>query len=172
MQINLQIHDQEIKEILKTVKIVIDTREQKNNHILTYFDSKKISYTSKKLDFGDYTCEFTYKGQVFSLEKYFAIERKASLDELANNFTAKRTQFENEFLRAKGTKIILMIENCTYSDLIRARYRSQYNAKAFIASLNSFAFKYDFNYIFINGPDVGNFIYYQIIYFIRNFLKN
>ena len=43
-----------------------------------------------------------------------AIERKASLDELANNLTADRTRFEDEMLRSKDCKVLLMLENCVY----------------------------------------------------------
>jgi hypothetical protein len=34
--------------------IIVDTREQKNKHVIDFFDKKKIPYKVKKLDEGDY----------------------------------------------------------------------------------------------------------------------
>ncbi|ABS42733.1 hypothetical protein [Clostridium botulinum] len=52
--------DTEIKKLLKEkFMILYDTREQKNQHILNYFDEKKVKYKRKKIDEGDYTAIIT-----------------------------------------------------------------------------------------------------------------
>ena len=47
--------NKEIKELLSGLVILVDTREQRNSHILKYFDSHKIPHKKRKLDYGDYS---------------------------------------------------------------------------------------------------------------------
>jgi hypothetical protein len=42
--------DPEIKTLISSIVMLIDTREQENKHIIDYFESKKISFETKKLD--------------------------------------------------------------------------------------------------------------------------
>ena len=46
---------EEIKKLTKQMIVLIDTREKRNEHILSYFDKQGITYRKEKLDFGDYT---------------------------------------------------------------------------------------------------------------------
>lgn len=48
--------DKELKEVLKNLTILVDTRENSNQHVIEFFNKKKIPYKVKKLDFGDYGC--------------------------------------------------------------------------------------------------------------------
>ncbi|MBG9491266.1 nuclease, partial [Bacillus thuringiensis] len=48
--------DKEISNILNTLTIVIDTRENVNGHILDYLQQKDIPIKNQKLDTGDYGC--------------------------------------------------------------------------------------------------------------------
>jgi ERCC4-type nuclease len=48
----------ERKELLKSLTVLIDTRENKTGHITQYFDKHGISYKTKKLNFGDYSFIF------------------------------------------------------------------------------------------------------------------
>ena len=41
--------DKEIKILLKSMVILVDSREQENSHITKWFDSKKIPYRVEKL---------------------------------------------------------------------------------------------------------------------------
>ncbi len=62
------------------INVIIDTREK---NAWTFSQSKLIkTVESKKLDTGDYS--------IAGFEKEFAIERKASTSEIANNFTESR----------------------------------------------------------------------------------
>lgn len=42
-----------LKQLLKSLVILVNTREQKNDHIIDYLDDKDITYKSKKLNYGD-----------------------------------------------------------------------------------------------------------------------
>ena len=59
--------DAEIRDNLKTMTIICDTREQQNGHIVGYFDSNQIPHISRKLNAGDYSflmgdCDFSDEG--------------------------------------------------------------------------------------------------------------
>jgi ERCC4-type nuclease len=164
--------DTELKTLLKSLVILVDTREQANQHILDYFTKKKIPYLSKKLDYGDYSAFIPANAELGILrDMYFTdtvcIERKNSLDELSNNLTADRARFESELIRANGCKILLMIENSSYDDIVNHRYKSQYEPKSYIATLHTFSARYNLNVNFISSACAGNFVYYSLLYAVR-----
>ena len=45
--------DKEIDQLVRSIVILTDTREQKNQHILDWFDKKKIPHKTKALSNGD-----------------------------------------------------------------------------------------------------------------------
>ena len=167
----------ERKELLKSLKILIDTREQLNDHITDYFDKQNITYKDKKLDFGDYSFYLPEnKDQGIMKDIYFnneiVVERKRSLDELSSNFTQSRTQFENELIRSNGSRFILLIEDPEgYKNIINHNYNTQYNPKSFLATLNTFRFRYGIEIMFLDNSLTGNFIYYLFRYYLREYLK-
>ena len=50
-------NQKEIKKILDSLVIIVDTRENANSHIIDFFNKKKIPYSIEKLPFGDYSCK-------------------------------------------------------------------------------------------------------------------
>jgi len=98
--------DKEIKELLKSLVILIDTREQENTNIIEFLERKKVSYKTKALNFGDYSF-FLPENKELGIQRdlYFdreiVIERKGSLSELAGNLTKDRERFEKELIRKK-----------------------------------------------------------------------
>ena len=105
--------DKELKDLLKSLTIVVDTREDVNNHILEYFDSKKIPYIVRKMDYGDYGCFLPKNNELgITRDLHFdcVVERKAHLEEVSGNLTADRTRLENEFIRGMNSRFIMMIE--------------------------------------------------------------
>lgn len=84
------------KDFMKKVCVLIDTREQKNQHITSALDSMGVAYESRKLDFGDYS--FTADGRDFSLS--CVVERKANVDEIYNNIMQERGRIEKELYSA------------------------------------------------------------------------
>ncbi|NFG27685.1 molybdopterin-guanine dinucleotide biosynthesis protein A [Clostridium botulinum] len=175
--------DTEIKKLMKeNLKILFDTREQVNDHILAYFDSKKIPYKRQKIDEGDYTAIITARPE-FGIPRdlYFkvGIERKNSVDELAGNLGEKTDtrddiRLERELIRAKmkGIKIFLVVEDPSGLENIRqGNYRSQYSSKSFMGKLSSLQDKYIQNTIFTSNIDSGYHILRLLYYSVRNFLK-
>ena len=87
------------KELLDSMVVLVDTREQRNEHIIATLNEKKIVHINKKLDYGDYSVMLP-KNETLAIphDLYFTdeiyIERKASLDELAQNFKGKSNHYE------------------------------------------------------------------------------
>lgn len=48
----LKYSEEEQKSLMKSMVILIDTREKKNQHITDYFDKHKIPYEVRALDVG------------------------------------------------------------------------------------------------------------------------
>ena len=164
--------DKEIKELLGSIVVLIDTREQDNEHICKYLSQKKIPYESKKLDYGDYSVKIPKNEEIgvqrdFFFDDSVVVERKGSLSELAGNLTNDRTRFESELIRAKGANIALMVENATYADLVMGRYRSDYNAKSFVATLATYSARYGLDVNFVEKELAGNWIYHRLYYAVR-----
>ena len=169
--------DKELMTLLKSITVLVDTREQKNLHITKYFDSKTISYKSKKLNYGDYSFYLPANVELgIARDMYFnndiSIERKANLEELSNCFTHDRSRFESELIRSYNSNLILLIEDSKYQDIINNNYRTNYNNKSFIASLMAFKYRYKIDITFISQKYSGNYIYYNFYYYLREHLKS
>lgn len=168
--------EKEIKEILKTLTIVIDTREQKNEHITDYFITKGINFELKKLDFADYSC-FIPKNEELGISKDMYIntfvERKMGLDELTTNLQKDaRTRFENELIRAKDHRFVLFAEQLKFDeDLANGNYRSKYDPKALKGTLESLKYKYGFEIIPMDKRYTGHNIYLRFYYHTMAILK-
>lgn len=165
-------------KIFKNITIYIDTREKNNTHITNVLDEHGIYYESKKLNYGDYSF---YINEIPKLEipnidftTKFCIERKSGIDELSVNFSHKRKQFENEFERAQQdrAKMLLLIENNTYEDILRHNYISNFEVSSFTASLMTFQTRYRMNFIFIPSITSANFIFNSFKYYLREYLTN
>lgn len=167
---------EEIKKLTKQMVILVDSREKRNEHILSYFDKQEIAYKKEKLEYGDYS--FMIPTTVASEDIFFhrdiAIERKASLEELSGNLAQERERFEKEFLKAgnDGCKIYLMIESPGgYSDIIGHRYRTEFTPAAYMASLKTWESRFGCNVQFIDSQYSGYYIYSTFSYFAREMLK-
>lgn len=167
--------DKELKDLLKSITIIVDTREQANQHIIKYFENRKIPYITRKLDYGDYSCYLPSNPELGIMrDTYFDcyIERKGSLEELSGNMTQDRQRLESEFIRAKDSRFIMMIEESAgFEKIINHQYRTQYNEKSFIASLLAFGHRYGIDIHFIDSNYAGLFIYHQLYYFVREYLR-
>lgn len=88
------------------MKIIVDTREKKNSHILKYFVVHDVDYEERKLDVADYQIEG---------KTDIAVDRKQNLDELARNLMnrADHSRFWKEVRRAKeqGIRMIILCEH-------------------------------------------------------------
>lgn len=161
--------EKEITDKLKNLKIIADTREQVNSHVKEHFDSKKIETISRKLDIGDYSAMI----DDYTLENSVVVERKASIDEIAGNYTVDRKRFENEFLRAKanGVKVFLIIEGCSWGDIYLHNYRSKLKPQSLIASLLAWQIRYNVTVFFCKPSETGQIIHGLLHYAAREALK-
>lgn len=157
--------EKELREKLAELRVIVDTREQRNEHISEFLKKKNVETVSRKLDIGDYSAELS-EG---SFERSFVIERKGSLDEICGNFTADRERFERELLRAKayGVKVFLLIENASWNDVFLHNYRSKLSEKALLASLFSWQVRYNVTVIFCKQENTPQVIYGTLWYAAR-----
>lgn len=169
--------DSEVKSIVDSMVILVDTREKKNQHITDYFDKHGINYCNRALPSGDYSFfiaenpELSIPRPLF-MDNDIIIERKASLEELSGNFTTGRTRFEEEFATSRAKKKYLLIENASYADLIEGNYNTQYNKNSFAATLHSFNHKYNLEIMFIpNNAYTPIYIYGVFKYYLKTLLK-
>lgn len=162
--------DRELKQELAGLTVTVDTREQVNEHVTGFFDKKKIPYKTRKLNTADYSAML---GEM-TMEKDVAIERKHNLDEICGNFTVERERFEREMLRAKalGTKMFLIIENATWTDIFLGNYRSKLDPKSLAGSLLSWQVKYNLTILFCKPEETGRLIYGILYYYAREILIN
>jgi len=167
-------------DIFKTFKLIVDTQEQENSHIVNIFKKAGIPIVWDKLKFADYSCiccDYDFRDEI-------VIERKNSINEFCGNLGRGRRRFTNELELAysKNSKFQLMIEDNTYQDILDGNYigRSNTNKFAFnsdtdylsiIATLNSWKFRYNMDYIFIEKEAAANYIKNYFKYYIMEYLK-
>lgn len=162
--------DKEISNIINDIVIVVDTREKKNQHILSYLDKIKVPYINQKLNSGDYSFKLpNYKH--LNLDYSVLIEKKNSLDEISGNFTRKRVQFQNEFDRNDCKRTHLLIENATWKRVENASWRSQFSANAMWASLLTFCFRYNLKLWFVGVDESPKLLYNIIKYELLEIIK-
>lgn len=178
MQLKYKFTKVEIDKLLKeNLVIITDTREQRNEHVLSYFDTKKINYKEQTMNTGDYTAMIKADPDLGILRDLYlpvAIEKKNSIDELAQSFK-ERERFEAEFIRGQrqGLKLLLLVEDCNgIENIVTHNYRSQYEPKALYGSLVTFETRYNFQTMFVDKKYTGNRIYHKLRYYFYEYLKN
>ena len=153
-------------EMLESMKILVDRREQPTERSKRRYESFGIPYEYATLSYGDYTYnakkpngEWLYdEGQTISAR--IVLERKMNLDELASCFTHSRDRFKREFERAKehNAKVFLLVEDATWENLMNGKYRSKFNANAYLASLCTRLVRYDLCFINCKAESTGRII--------------
>lgn len=149
----------DIENCLNSMQILVDTREQPSERAERRYKSFLCSYRRQKLDYGDYSVEFMDSDNNWTRVPV-AIERKMSLDELAQCFTRERKRFNAEFERAKADNatMYLLVENASWENLITGKYKSKYNSKAYLASITTWSARYDLKIIFCKSETSGKLI--------------
>ena len=108
------------------------------------------------LDYGDYTYNATLPDgtQIYDIRRKLkppiSVERKMDLDELAHCLGKERKRFEAEFRRAKDARarMVLVVEDANWENLINGKYQSRLNPKAFFSSLSAWTVRYNLNVLF------------------------
>lgn len=168
--------DKEMEILVKSMTVLIDSREKQNSHITDYLNKREISFKTKALDYGDYSFMIPKNDELsIPRDMYFnnkiVIERKGNLEELSGNLTSNRDRFEKELSLAPPTKVLL-IENADYSDIATGNYNTKYNKKSFWASLHSFWFKYNIPIFFMKDKQhSGLFIRGYFEYYLKNYIR-
>ncbi len=171
--------DKELKEVLKKMEIIIDTREIQNSHITDFFDKKKITYRIEKLSFGDYSCVIpknSFEGQIRDI--YFGneivIERKNGIDELCGNLKDDtRILKELAHLNKYEIKYYVFLEDGNFDNNVRSgNYRSEYQPKSLYARLKTIEARYNTIIRPIDKAYMGSEIYNTFYYYVREILKN
>lgn len=168
--------DKEIKEIMKTMIIVMDTREKVNQHITDYLNQKGIPLKIEKLDTGDYGALIPANPELgITRDIYFngRVERKAHMDEITGNLQRDtQTAFENELIRSKDIPFTLIVEDINgYEKMLKGDYRSKYDPLALLGRLNTFKARYNFEIVYLDKKFSGNWIYHHFYYQLRHYLK-
>lgn len=159
-------HPIEIESTLKTMVIIVDSREQATEQSKRRYADFGVPFERGKLDFGDYSAVFTRPDSTeFSLKGKICVERKMSLDELCGCYTHDRARFEREFERAKAVnaKIILLIEEASWEKAYNGKYRSQMKPPALVASMLAWLARYDCQIIMCRAETSGRMIH-DILY--------
>ena len=169
--------DKEIKEILSNVVMLCDTREKSDKHIIDWLEDKKIQYLRHKLDFGDYSFMIPSNPVMGTLrdiyfDKSIIIERKAHLEELSGNLAQNRDRFENEFLRARDCRKILLVESGSLTDIWDNAYNTQFNPASYMASVLTFQARYGLELMFIQKKYSPSLIYKLFQYHLKELLNN
>lgn len=173
-------NDKRIKEILKGITVIVDTREHEegNPHIIRYFENNGIPYVKKKLDFADYSfyappIPELKIAEPMSFENRYVIERKANLEELSGNLSNARERFVREFERCieKRARMTLMVEDGNWQSIFEHKYKTNLNEKSFMASLFTYQHRYNLKIEFVPEKYAGMFIYSQFYYMLRDELK-
>ena len=156
--------DKELAEEMQKLTIICDSREQ-DRHVSEYFDKQSIRYITRKLDTGDYSAQL---GDM-TLERDVVVEIKRTLDEICGNFTAERERFEREMLRGKayGTRMFLIIENATWTDVFLGNYRSKLPSKSLVGSLLSWSARFNLTILFCKPNETAKIVYGIMYYFAR-----
>lgn len=154
-------HPIEIENTLKTMCVLVDSREQATKQSERRYADFGVPWQRDKLDFGDYSALFTLPdGSVLDLRDRVAIERKLGLVELCACFTHDRKRFTREFERAKeaGARIYLLIENASWELAYNGKYRSKMTPQALIASMLAWSARYDCRIIMCKAETSGKLI--------------
>lgn len=107
--------------------IQVDTREQKYDHVIKYFDANDVKWVRSKCVVGDY---------VNLKNPMVVIDRKKDLQEVAGNVCQQHDRFVRELELAKelGYKMIILVEDPTITSLPKVcswyNWRKKKNPKA------------------------------------------
>lgn len=148
-----------IDECLRTITILVDTREQPSERATKRYNGFGCPWRREKLDFGDYSACFNMPDGT-ERRVNVAIERKMNLEELSSCLTQQRERFEAEFIRAQkaGASVYLLVEDATWENLINGKYRTKFNPRAYLGSVTSWIARYDVKPIFCKHESSGRLI--------------
>jgi len=167
--------EKEIKELLKSLVIIVDSREQRT-HIRDWLTKKNRPFIVRKLDYGDYSFYLPKNEKLgiirdldFSSEIVFELKQDPS--EYVGNLSSDRSRLEKE-LALCPANLEIIIENCTLRDFKEGNYRSNYSPKSAMGTLYSWKYKYNAPFNLLPGTeDTAEHIANSFHYYLKNILK-
>lgn len=172
--LNFKYSDKELKEILDSLVIIVDTREQVNQHVLEYFRKREIPFKFQAMKTGDYSAMLPKNPELGIMRDLYlkaVVERKNGVDELVQSIK-DRQRFENELIRGSKIPFRLIVEDLQgYEKILNGQYRSKYDPKSLLGSLKTFEARYNFTTVFIAPYTTGNYVYHHLLYYCREMLK-
>ena len=156
----------EIDDCLRSMEIIVDTREQPSKRAQKRYESFCAPYIRQTMNYGDYTYNFTFPSgkRLFepniTVKGHVVIERKQDLTELSQCFCQSRDRFKNEFERARenNSSIYLIVEDASWENLINGKYSTKFNSKAFLSSITAWMVRYNIKIIFCKSETSGKMI--------------
>lgn len=164
-------------ELLSNMRIVCQTNEQVNNHVLRWFDANDIRYIQRSLRDGDYCFMIKACPELgFQLDTYFTdelfIERKNSLQELAQSLYGQKqkrtsgiTEYDDAFLRElkrainKPHKYLIVEQENGLEGILKHDYPNHYSEEAYWGAINMLEVRYGLKIKFINRQNTAKTIY-------------
>lgn len=164
-------HPLEVEEALKTLTVLVDTREQPTK-ALSMRLAKFPRHQREKLNAGDYSGKLLVNGDWYILP--VAIERKMSIDELCSCYCQQRPRFEREFDRAKeaNIKMYLLVEGASWETIYNDLYQSHMRPRSLVGSILSWLSRYDCQILMCKRNTTGQLIWDILYYEARTFLLN
>ncbi|MBQ7563615.1 MAG: ERCC4 domain-containing protein [Lachnospiraceae bacterium] len=159
-------HPVEIREVLDSMTILVDRREQPTLRAKKRYKRFGCPYERATLNYGDYAVNARLPNGKWiydvsdTVRPLASVERKMNLDELAGCFCQGRERFEREFQRAadNGARIYLLVEGGSWGALQLHGYRSRMNPNAFMASVIAYMVRYNMNLIFCDEASSARLI--------------
>ena len=158
-------------------RVIVDTREKKSS-VIPYLEKCNIPYSIEKLAVGDYSLYLRHRdGKLIHCGNKFALERKATLDEIIQNLARKehRRRFMSELDHAQslGTKLEIFIEDENwYKKVITGQYFSKTPIKAIRGYVADFQQKYNCTLTGIPKECTGAYIVDRLIYFAKDYIRS
>jgi ERCC4-type nuclease len=170
-----------MKKVIDSMVVIVDTREQNNQHIIEFFNKKNIPYKVVKNDYGDYTAMIP-KGTIgqFTADIYFdrsiAIERKNSIDEIAGNLKdeAYRLKKELAHMNMYDIKYFFFVEDKDFHfNLRNGNFRSQYDPFTLMQRIKK-GIEAEYNTVIVpvDKQCMGSEIYYTLQAFVYALFKH
>lgn len=139
------------------MRVQIDSREQKNEHIEKYFDEQGVKHFRSKLYVGDY-CDFENPSVI--------VERKGSLNEWAGNCGHGHDRFHNELERLDelGGVMYVVIEELDNEKNV-AKYEKRNKGKAHMKwgtvkkIMATWQSKHNIRFVFVEKENSAEMIY-------------
>lgn len=164
-------HPLDVEDILKTLTVVVDTKEQITQAFLERCNAFQ-RYERKHLETGDYTGIIQIGGDWVTLP--VAVERKMNIGEICNNFCKQRSRFEREFERAKrdNLKLYILIECGSWEKIYSGYYHSLMRPRSLVASILTWLSRYNCQVLMCEQKTTGQLIWDILYYETRQYLLN